>query len=177
MQSLLSGFIGALIATLLSVLYHYTSEQWRLRSEVMLEVAGYFDDIYTRLQMLFVDKGASYTGRKRGLTDEEYRITSRSLKDFLMTSRVGVRLALVYGEGDITGIFNYLKDSCLEAARILWSATEQDWEEKDTQIMTLFSQRIDPARKNLERTLLEDTRVHRIVWSFIKRCGTGRVGK
>jgi hypothetical protein len=135
----------------------------------MLEVAGYFDDIYRRLQMLFVDKDADYTGKKRGLTDEEYRITSRALKDLLTTSRVGVRLALVYGEGGFTGTFNYLKTSCLEAAEILWSATEQDWHEKNIQIFRLFSERIDPARKQLERILLDGTRVQPIVKNFFKR--------
>jgi hypothetical protein len=42
MQFLLSGFIGALIAATISVVYLYLSEQSRLRSEVTLGVVGYF---------------------------------------------------------------------------------------------------------------------------------------
>jgi hypothetical protein len=148
MQFLLSGFIGALIATTLSVVYLYLSEQSRLRFEVTLEVVGYFDDIYTKLQMLYVDKDHVYTGKKKGLTNEEYRVASRTLKDLLFTSKVGVRLALVYGEGDLVGIFNYLKTSCRTASEILWIATEQDWNEKGKQILTLFSERKTETHSN-----------------------------
>lgn len=169
MQFLLSGFIAALIATLISVVYLYLTEQSRLRSEVAVEVVDYFDDIYTRLQILNVDKDAAYTGKKRGLTDIEYRITSREISVLLKRSRIGVRLAIVYGEGDLTGDFNYLIDSCIEAVGILRSATEQNWKVKNTQILTLFSERIDPVRKKLERSLLDGTRTHRIFKDFLKR--------
>ncbi len=169
MESLLSGFVGALIATILSIFYLYLSEQARLRAEVMLEVVGYFDDIYTRLQMLHVDKDSGYTGKKKGLTDQEYRIASRTLKDLLNTSKVGVRLAIIYGEGHFTGTFNFLKSSCLEATEILWSATPQNWDEKNSQIIILFKEKIDPVRKNLERDLINGTRFLPIVKTFFQR--------
>jgi hypothetical protein len=169
MQFLLSGFIAALIAALISVVYLYLTEQSRLRSQVAVEVVDYFDDIYTRLQSLSTDKDAAYTGKKRGLTGEEYRITSRELSVLLKRSRIGVRLAIVYGEGDLTGAFNYLTNSCIEVAGILWGATEQNWKENNTKILTLFSERIDPVRKNLERSLLDGTRTHQIINDFFKR--------
>ncbi len=176
MTILLSGLIGALIATILSVIYHYISEQSRLRSEAALEAIGYFDDIYKSLQMLNVDKEAAYKGKKRGLTDEEYRITSRTLKDLLNTSRVGAKIAIVYGEGNITGAFNFLQASCLCASELLWGAKEQDWEEKHNQITILFHEKIDPVRKIFERHLIEQTRSHQIIKGLIYRC-TGRVFK
>lgn len=176
MTFLLSGLIGALIATILSVIYHYISEKSRLRSEAALEAIGYFDDIYKRLQMLHVDKDAAYKGKKRGLTDEEYRMTSRSLKDLLNTSRVGAKLAIVYGEGNITGAFNFLQASCIRASELLWGAKEQDWEEKHNQISILFQEKIDPVRKIFERHLIEQTRSHQIFMGLVQRC-TGKVFK
>jgi hypothetical protein len=163
MDSLLSGFIGALIATVLSVIYMYISEKYRLRSDCMLEVVGYFDDIYTLLQRLHVDKDASYTGKKRGLTDEEYRTSSKTLKDLLITTRVGVKLAIVYGEGDLSGMFNYLQENCLAATIILWGAAESDWTEKNKDIHKLFSERIDPLRKSMERKLIDGTKANIII--------------
>ena len=169
MGSLLSGFIGALIATVLSVIYLYISEKYRLRSDCMLEVVGYFDEIYTLLQRLHVDKDSHYTGKKRGLTDEEYRISSKTLKDLLFTSRVGVKLAIVYGEGELNGMFNYLKENCLTASRILWNATESDWNEKNKDIQKLFSERIDPVRNSLERKLIEGTKANIIIKDLFDR--------
>jgi hypothetical protein len=163
MESLLSGFIGALIATILTVVYMHITEQSRRRSDVMLEVVTFFDEIYTLLQRLHTDKDASFTGKKRGLTDEEYRISSKNLKDILFTSRVGVKLALVYGEGDLNGIFNYLKDKCLTASRILWGADESDWDNKNKEILTLFSEHIDPYRNTLEQKLIDGTKVKSIL--------------
>lgn len=170
MTFLLSGLIGALIATILSVIYHYLSEQSRLRSEVALEVIDYFDDIYKRLQMLHVDKNAVYTDSKRGLTDEEYRISSRVLKDLLNTSRVGAKLAIVYGEGNLTGAFNFLQSSCIQAAELLWSAKEENWTEKNKQLSILFQNKIDPVRKVYEHNLIEGTRSHRIIVNLAQRC-------
>ena len=174
MTILLSGFIGALIATILSVIYNYISEKSRLRSEVALEAIGYFDDIYIRLQMLHVDKDATYTGKKRSLTDEEYRISSRSLKDLLISSRVGAKLAIVYGEGNFTGAYNYLLSSCQQAASLLWSAKEEDWEEKNNKIFVLFQERIDPVRTAFHRSLIEGTWRNNILLEFVKKC-TGKV--
>lgn len=169
MQYLLSGFVAAVIATLISVVYLYLTEQSRLRSEVTVEVADYFDDIYTRLQILNVDKDAAYTGKKRGLTEEEYRITSRELRVLFNRSRTGLRLAIVYGEGDLTGAFNYLENSCLEAAIMLWAGTQENWKVKNAEISALFSERIDFVRKDLQRNLLDGTRTHQIIKDFLKR--------
>ena len=56
MSELLSGLIGALIATILTVVSLYLAEQAKLRTEMTLEVVGYCDDIYDRLQLMHVHK-------------------------------------------------------------------------------------------------------------------------
>lgn len=169
MTILLSGLIGALIATTLSVVYHYISDKSRLRSEVALEAIGYFDDIYRLLQMLHIDKDATYTGKKRGLTDEEYRISSRALKDLLITSRVGAKLYIVYGEGKIIGAFNFLHTSCTQAAELLWGAKEHNWKEIHKQISILFQEKIDPVRKVFESHLIKQTRGFQIIRGLVQR--------
>ncbi|MBV8802048.1 MAG: hypothetical protein JO131_03610 [Gammaproteobacteria bacterium] len=51
-SELLSGFIGALIATLLSIWYQHSTEAIRNRKYVMIAVNNWLDDIYLRLQLL-----------------------------------------------------------------------------------------------------------------------------
>lgn len=171
MGFLLSGFIGALIATLISLIYLYISEKSRLRSEVALKVIGHFDEIYKRIEAIHNQKNSIFTGTKRALTNEEYRILSWTLKDLLLISTVSAKLEIIYGEGNnVIGSFNYLEKIFRGLAEILWSAAEDNWDKKNKQIFILFKDKIDPARKNLERTLIDGTRTHKIIKDFGKHC-------
>ena len=158
MEYLLSGFFGALFATIISVVYLNVSQQSQLRSEVALEVVAYFDQIYISLQNIHVDKDAAYTGKKRGLTNEEYRISSRKLRELLNSSKAGVKLCIIYGEGDIVASYNYLSALLLKASQLLWAGEESNWNEKNPEIHTLFRERIDPARNDFENKLIKGTR-------------------
>lgn len=77
MKELLSGLIGALIATLLNIFYLYLFDQKKLRIDILLDAVAYSDNIYKHLIDLHTDKHAEYTGNKRGLLPDEYRIISR----------------------------------------------------------------------------------------------------
>ena len=74
MDQLLSGLYGALIATILSIIYLYFSDQIKLRSEVMLEVVGYSDDIYKAISEFpnskKLCKNMMILGSKRIFSDE-----------------------------------------------------------------------------------------------------------
>ncbi len=123
MYQLLSGLYGALIASILSIIYLYFSNQIKLRSEVMLEVVGYSDDIYNYLSMMHVHKDSMYTQNKPGLTDDEYRKFSNELSVLLKSSKVRAKIALVYGEGKVLGVFNELWSNYIEITSVLRTAT------------------------------------------------------
>ena len=170
MSELLSGFIGAVIATLLSVLYFFISEQKKLRSDVMLEVVGYCDDIYRRLQDLHVHKGTVYTQNSEFLTPEEYRVVSRELISLLTSARTRAKLALVHGEGSTLAAFNGLQAQFQKASSIVRGATRSAWHQENASLHRLFAEEIDPRRAKFERLLLEKTRAFAIVMGFFKQC-------
>ena len=66
MKLLLSGFIGAFIATLLSICYSYIAEQVRHRREIMIKVVEWVDDSI----------------RKKKLAQERYRYIKPKLIDW-----------------------------------------------------------------------------------------------
>ena len=94
MKSLLSGLIGALIATLLSLIYHHNSERKKMRSDVLLEIVSYCDDIYTLLRQMHVHKDHKYTGKKPALHADEYRLITRELTILLLSSKPSAKVAL-----------------------------------------------------------------------------------
>jgi len=163
MEQLLSGFIGALIATIFSIFYHHITERKKLRSDVMLELVGYFDDIYVKLQAIHVDKDAEYTNKKRGLSEEEYRRFSRELKDLLNTQKIGAKLEIVYGEGETVARYNRLKVHLWEATLSVWEGTEANWQDNNRLIHDIFRTKIDPFRKDFKSLLIRGTRAREII--------------
>ena len=160
MDQLLSGLFGALIASILSIIYLYFSAQIKVRAEVMLEVVGYSDDIYNYLQMMHAHKHLIYTENKPALTDDEYRNFSNQLSVLLKSSKVKAKIALVHGEGNLLEIFNELWGNYLAVSSILRNATRSAWVVKENkEIFELFSNRIDPLRNKLEIALLNGARV------------------
>lgn len=170
MESLLSGLIGALIATILSVVYSYVAEQIRLRTEVALEVVGYCDDVYNRLQSIHVHKNRVYTETGPGLEPELYRTTSRELSVLIKSRKTHAKLEITYGAGESVAALNGLSHHFLEASSILWGATKDDWSTKGNQILNLFEKVIDPMRTELERKLIYGTRATAIVKHFLLGC-------
>ena len=159
MAQLLSGLFGALIASIFSIIYLYFSGQIKLRSKVMLEVVGYSDDIYNYLSMMHVHKHYMYTENKPGLTDDEYRKFSNELSVLLKSSKVKAKITLVYGEGSLLGIFNELWGSYLAVSSLLRKATLSEWVVKENkEIHGLFSNKIDPLRNQLEKSLIKGAR-------------------
>jgi len=169
MEQVLSGLIGALIATILSVLYFYISEQAKLRADAMLEVVEYCDNIYTRLRELLTQKEAEYTGQKAYLTTDEYRTVNRQLTNLLTSSRTAAKITLIYGEGDVLAAFNALCFQFREVSSILREATKSTWHTEKDRILNLFDKKIDPHRAGTERLLLKESSSSAIMAGFFKR--------
>jgi hypothetical protein len=154
MLFLFSGLLGAIIATLLNVLYHYVSEQRKIKSDILLDIVSYIDEIYRHLIDMHVQKNAIYSNKKPLLNQDEYAIMSRSLTALLISSKPAAKLALVYGEGNIMQAFNELKKYFHEISSELRKSTKNDWVEKNGIISRLFANEIDPLRAKLEELLL-----------------------
>lgn len=176
MKELLSGLFGALIATLLTVFYNYITELVRRRSDILMDVVSYFDDIYSRVQNMHVHKIASYKGGKLLYTDEEYKVTSRELKAMLLSSMIRTRVALVYGEGDAKlQEYNKLQSMLLEGARILWAMKKENYQEGSGKIAVLFNN-IDILRSDIEQKFLNSAKVNSITSELFER-GTPTIYK
>jgi hypothetical protein len=65
MEQLFSVLIGALIASILAVLFLHVSEKLKIRSEVLLEVVGFCDKTYHHFQNLHVYKNTEDTNKDR----------------------------------------------------------------------------------------------------------------
>lgn len=158
MDQLLSGLIGALAATFISVIYLHISEKNKLRGEVFLEVVGYCDDIYHYLQKLHVYKDSEYTTHSVPFSPDDYKLISDKLTVLLLSSKVHAKLTLAYGEGDALLLFNSLSKRFIEVSGALRKATRSAWVVKENKEITrLFSEEIDPLRTNLQRSLLYGT--------------------
>jgi len=172
MKILLSGIVGAFFATILNILYLYVSSQKKLRNEVLLEVVAYCDEIYKNLRILHVLKHSINTKKKEDLNEDEYldyRDASRKLTSLLTSSSPGIKLALVYGEGELLRVFNELRGWFNIVTSILRKATPDNWAEEHEGIMLKFAQQIDPLRTSFERMLLKEANVTSIIKQKVKR--------
>lgn len=169
MEFLISGLIGALIATLLSILYNFVAEQLRFRRELILEIVSWADDVYGRLQEMHIQKERVYSGKKPGLTDEEYRIMSREAKSLLLSSKIGAMVALVYGEGEEMQKINAFQGELTKVLESLYDAKKETWSNFHEDISKKFSNVIDPLRAAISRRFLEGTSVKSILLDFIKK--------
>ncbi len=97
MELLLSGLLGALVASILSVFYQHVSIQANRRFDVMIKTADYFDELYDNLQTLEAYKRKAYTHGMEVVT-EEYQSLARRTGTLLKSSGTHAHVALVYGQ-------------------------------------------------------------------------------
>jgi hypothetical protein len=169
MSLLFSGLLGAIIATLISVLYHHISEQRKIKSDVLMEIVSYCDEIYIHLIDMNSYKDHDYMNKKQALHPEEYRMISRELTRLLISSKPATKLVIAYGEGIIMESFNELKACFNEVSSILRKSKRDDWDIESKKIYILFSERIDPLRSNIQRSLLNGLDTAIIAQESIRR--------
>ena len=168
MEQLFSVLIGALIASILAIVYLHVSEKFKIRSEVLLEVVGFCDEIYHHLQNLHVYKNAEYTDRGLDLTIEDYRYLSRKLTVLLTSTKVHAKMALAFGEKEELGLFLELSNQLRQVASILRRATRSGWIKENPQVHELFRDKIDPLRHKLMRDLIKGAKASGILLDLYK---------
>jgi hypothetical protein len=167
-EILASGLVGAILATILGVVFGFFQEQARLRADVMLTVVGWADDTYLRLIDLRTSRKAAYTSDKPYLAAEEYASNSRELRSLLLRTSVVARVSIVYGEGEATSLLNQLRDNQLQAAQMLWQSRKENWDDVDKRVQGFRAEKVDPLRTRLERRLLQQSSLP-VMWLRIKR--------
>lgn len=150
-QILAGGLVGALLATIIQIWF----QRLRLRADVMMAVVAWADEVYERVVDLRIQKVAIYSNEKPFLADEEYKANSLELRGKLLRGDVRVRLALVYGEGEELKALNDLRNELLKISRDLWGARRETLPGLTAEIERRFEQRVDPARRDLEKKLLQ----------------------
>lgn len=171
MEFLLSGLVGGLIATILSIVYHYIAEQVRRRSNVMMEVVEWADNVYEHLQVMHLQKDYFYnekTAEELPLTQEEYRNISRKTKGMLTTSKIVTMVALAYGEAGEVKKVNAFQGELLKILQSLYTSEQKTWPELNKNILHIFETIIEPLRTDMSRRFLSGVKITSITGDFLK---------
>ncbi len=169
MNLLLAGFIGALAATIFSVMNSFFSRQAERRSSLAIEVISWIDDIYDRLITIHAQREATFTGAKFGLTNDEYRVVVKEVKAMLLASKMHAKVALVYGESNELRKFDTLREEFMNVAETLLQAEKGTWSDSDKQVNYRLSKIIEPLRESTEHVFLLGSRSESIARDAVKR--------
>ena len=165
MLSLTSGFIGALITTVLTIVYMYVSAHWQLRKDILLDVVTTCDDIRNQLDNMYAQKEFGYEHNKLFITEEEYQKVSRNVSVLLNSASLKAKVAYVYGENDELGLLNQVYSHYVDASGQIRKSTRSAWIVKEKKkINETFDELIDPSRRELEKLLLKNSRPLRILF-------------
>jgi len=173
--NLVSGLLGALLASLLTVLYLWVAEVRKLRGETFVEVATFLDETWQLVQNIqaFLDLADHYA--KNGFPDgdtadwvqQQSRRNSETrhkLTQQINSSRINAKLAYVYGEGielkrfaEVTALLRPIVTQKLSRRKVA------DWSANSAELHEFFKSQLDPARARLERQLMTGTRIRTIL--------------
>jgi len=156
MSNLISGLIGALIATILSMIYLHISEIIRRRYDLAIDIAIYSDEIYNDTQVIHSYKTMLFDENeipKDAL--EPYAASINRLRVSVTSSDIHIRAKIIYGkDSDELKALEGLRSYYTTCASILWSSTKENWTEKSEELHKLFENNIDPLRGLLEQRLV-----------------------
>ena len=170
MDNLISGLIGALIATVLSIVYLHISEVIRRRYDLAIDIAVYSDEIYNDTQVIHSYKSMLYSGKeisKEALVP--YTASTNRLRVSVTSSDIHMRAKIIYGENsDELKTLEGLRSYYTKCSSILWSSTKKNWAEKSNEIHQLFENNIDPLRGLLEQRLANSVDTLYIIKRLLK---------
>jgi len=176
--NLVSGLIGAVLASILTVLFLWVTEVRKIRGETFVEVTAYLDEMWQLVQNIhaFLEQKAQHDAngypnaetveavKRQSYRTEENR---HRLTELINSSRTKAKLAYVYGEtnelvwfNEIITLLRPIVTDRLSLGKI------GDWPANSAEIHSLFKNCLDPARGRLERGLMKFTRIDVILKQF-----------
>ncbi|MBA2654424.1 MAG: hypothetical protein H0U71_05105 [Gammaproteobacteria bacterium] len=136
-MDLLSGLIGALIASILTIIYLYLVDKIKFRENILLEIIDYLENIYHRLQTIHSLKKILFTDKQK--IEINHKNIYEELAFLLKTSSPHAKLRLAYGEGKELQKLNYFSTKIREVSLILFNTNEETWGKNDSNILSIIS--------------------------------------
>ena len=167
MVQLLSGFVGALIATILTVIYLYVSEKLKIRTDVVLEIVEFCDEFNSNICNLKYLKNKEFTQPGSQIDLEDYKAHTKNLSKLIMTTKLQAKVALIYRDGDIFENFMKLSEDFRAASKVLRRSTRSGWVIENKELDELINIKIEPLRKELLGMLLKSTSTFSITSDFV----------
>lgn len=162
MDQLLSGFVGAFIATILSIIYLYFTEKSKIRTDLILEIVEFCDEFYSNICNLKYLKNKEFTQAGAQIDLEEYSAHKKKLTNLIITTKLQAKVALIYRGSDIFENFMKLSNDFRTASKILRRSTRSGWVIEEKELDELINSNIEPLRKELLDKLLKSTSVFSI---------------
>lgn len=153
-MDLLSGLIGALIASILTIIYLYFTENIKFRETILLEIIDYLENIYHRVQTIHSLKKNLFTNKQK--IEINHKKIYEELAFLLKTSSPHTKLRLAYGEGKELQKLNYFSNEIRNISLLLFNTNEENWEINNSKILLIISK--VEIQKNLLITYLFDGR-------------------
>lgn len=169
MEQSFSVLIGALIASILAIVFLHVSEKFKIRNEVLLDVVGFCENIYHQFQNIHVYKKTVDTDRGLDLTIEDCRYLSRELTVILTSTKVHEKIARAFGEKEEYGLFLEFINQLRQVDSILCGATGGAGINNGLHVKKLFKDKIDLLRHKLMTDLIKGARVTGVL-SDIYKC-------
>jgi len=166
MALILAALLGAVIATIFSVIYHYFMHQVERRSDVAMDVVSWTDDVYDRLITIYAQRDAVFTGAKFGLSNDEYRATVKEVKAMLLASKMHTRVSLVYGKSPQLDKFDSLREEYISVAETLLEADAATWPKINQELTHRLNTVIEPLKQSTERYFLVGASPAAIISNF-----------
>jgi hypothetical protein len=158
-MDLFSGLIGALIASILTVVYLYFANEIKFRELILIEVIDYVEKVYHTFQAIHVAKTLIAENKKCNISDKFYE----ELNFLLKTSLPHAKLRIAYGEDKEMLKLNFISKEIREASLLLFRTTKENFDKNDKEIKSI----IDKVEVQKE-LLIEDLFGGLFVFSIIK---------
>ncbi len=165
---LLSGAIGALLATFISVIFQHLSLSVHRRIEVMYSTVKFFDEIYYCIRQIHQNKIAVYDTGKFLMREEDYNILNRRLDELIGSADAHARVALTYGKHSTQQeSFGVLRDKTRDVILVLSKSRKVSWDKSNKTINKMFEDDIDPRRTALEKRLIAGATMWSVLWGML----------
>src|SRR6266516_1639817 len=100
MNNLLSGFLGAIIGTLLTISYLHFSEKIKRRIDATIQLIDYIDELYNHI-MAMSFQPINQPGQVALLSPDEYRASVNKVIILLTSTKPQTRLDMLFRNKNI----------------------------------------------------------------------------
>lgn len=149
MDNLLSGFLGVILGSLLSIGYVHVAEKAKLRVQFTLEIIDYLDEIYNGI-MTLAHQPAHGSNAPALLSAEQYIGTVRELILLLNSTKPQTRLDILFPNDKVIDVFERLR----EAFKIALNSCRDQ-----RALMVILNESVDPLYKEIHTKLVKSTRL------------------